>query len=64
MKLRSVLEAMVAAGASDLHLKAGVPPAMRVDGVMRRLDYPAPTANELRAGCEACSARSSAASSP
>jgi twitching motility protein PilT len=52
MKLRSVLETMVAAGASDLHLKAGVPPAMRVDGVMRPVDHPAPTADELRAGCE------------
>ncbi len=29
-----VLQQMVAAGASDLHLKVGVPPTMRIDGIL------------------------------
>jgi len=48
MNLRTCLEKMIAAHASDLHLKAGTPPVVRVDGVLYTLDEPAPPANELR----------------
>ncbi len=48
MKIRAVLEKMIAARASDLHLKAGTPPVVRVDGVLYTLDEPAPTAEQLR----------------
>jgi twitching motility protein PilT len=51
MNIRSVLEKMVATRASDLHLKAGTPPVMRVDGVLQSLDEPAPTVQELREVC-------------
>lgn len=48
MNIRTVLEKMIAAHASDLHLKAGTPPVVRVDGVLYTLDEPAPTAQDLR----------------
>ena len=48
MNIRDVLEKMIAARASDLHLKAGTPPVVRVDGVLYTLDEPAPPAQELR----------------
>ncbi len=49
MNIRSVLEKMIAARASDLHLKVGTPPVVRVDGVLYTLDEPAPNADQLRA---------------
>jgi twitching motility protein PilT len=36
-------------GASDLHLSAGLPPLMRLNGEMARLDVPAIAADELKA---------------
>jgi twitching motility protein PilT len=48
MNIRSVLEKMIAARASDLHLKAGTPPVVRVDGVLYTLDDPPPSAQQLR----------------
>ncbi len=48
MNIRTVLEKMIAARASDLHLKAGTPPVVRVDGVLYTLDEPAPSAQDLR----------------
>src|SRR6266487_2288099 len=48
MNIRSVLDKMIAARASDLHLKAGTPPVVRVDGVLYTLDEPAPSSQELR----------------
>ena len=49
MNIRAVLEKMIAARASDLHLKAGTAPVVRVDGVLYTLDDPAPSAQDLRA---------------
>ena len=49
MNIRSVLEKMIAARASDLHLKVGTPPVVRVDGVLYTLDEPAPAAEQLKA---------------
>src|SRR6185436_3314856 len=51
MNIRKVLEKMIASRASDLHLKAGTAPIVRVDGVLYTLDDPAPTAQELRDVC-------------
>jgi twitching motility protein PilT len=48
MNIRNVLDKMIAARASDLHLKAGTPPVVRVDGVLYTLDEPPPSAQELR----------------
>jgi twitching motility protein PilT len=48
MNIRTVLEKMIAARASDLHLKTGSAPVVRVDGVLYTLDEPAPNASELR----------------
>ena len=49
MNIRNVLEKMIAARASDLHLKVGTPPVVRVDGVLYTLDEPPPSADHLRA---------------
>jgi len=38
--LHRLLAEMVAAGASDLHLKVGAPPLLRVDGTVRAVDAP------------------------
>ena len=48
MNIRSSLEKMIAARGSDLHLKVGSPPVVRVDGVLYTLDEPAPSAEELQ----------------
>ncbi len=42
MRIKELLEQMVQLGASDLHIKAGIPPTVRVHGSLRRLDHPAP----------------------
>ena len=52
MNIRSVLDKMIAARASDLHLKAGTPPVVRVDGVLYTLDEPPPSAQQLREVCQ------------
>jgi twitching motility protein PilT len=51
MNIRGVLEKMIAARASDLHLKAGTPPVVRVDGILYTLEDPPPSAQELRDVC-------------
>ena len=48
MNIRTVLEKMIAAHASDLHLKAGTAPVVRVDGVLYTLEESSPSAPELR----------------
>ncbi|ABG04133.1 twitching motility protein [Rubrobacter xylanophilus DSM 9941] len=37
-RIEGLLEEMVAMGGSDLHLKVGSPPVVRVDGLLRRLE--------------------------
>ena len=51
MNIRGVLEKMIAARASDLHLKAGTPPVVRVDGILYTLEDAPPSAQELRDVC-------------
>ncbi len=52
MNIRIVLEKMIAARASDVHLKTGTAPVVRVDGVLYTLDEPAPSAQDLRDVCD------------
>jgi twitching motility protein PilT len=40
LNLRDLLQEMIDNGASDLHITAGVPPMLRVDGVMRKTSHP------------------------
>ncbi|MFH1144490.1 MAG: type IV pilus twitching motility protein PilT [Candidatus Eisenbacteria bacterium] len=35
-----IIEKMIAQGASDLHLRAGAPPVLRIDGTLTPLDHP------------------------
>jgi twitching motility protein PilT len=44
---RTTLEEMVAMGASDLHLKVGQPPTLRIDGTLFQLDEPSCTAEDV-----------------
>jgi twitching motility protein PilT len=48
LNIRTVLEKMIAARASDLHLKVGTAPVVRVDGVLYTLDEAAPGSQDLR----------------
>ena len=43
MRIKQLLEQMVQMGASDLHVKAGIPPTVRVHGKLQQLGFPAPT---------------------
>jgi twitching motility protein PilT len=47
MNIKKILEAMIAQGASDLHLKAGIPPVVRVDGKLRHLDFSRPKPKDM-----------------
>ncbi len=46
--MRELLEDMVAKGASDLHLTAGLPPQLRIDGSMASTAFPVMTGDETR----------------
>ena len=52
MNIRAVLEKMIGMRASDLHLKAGTAPIVRVDGVLYTIEDRPPTAQELREVCD------------
>ncbi len=43
LNLRDLLQEMIDNGASDLHITAGVPPMLRVDGVMKKTSHPVVT---------------------
>jgi twitching motility protein PilT len=43
MNIKLLLEKMIELGASDLHIKPGVPPVVRVDGNLQKTGFPAPT---------------------
>jgi len=49
MNLNELLAFCVQQGASDLHLSAGLPPMVRVDGDVRRIDLPAMDAAQVKA---------------
>jgi twitching motility protein PilT len=48
-KIDRLLKLMIEKGASDLHLAAGQPPALRIDGSLRRINLPALEDSDLRA---------------
>src|SRR5437870_4457976 len=47
MDLESLVSLAVANGASDLHLEAGLPPALRIRGTLRTTGEPLPARNTL-----------------
>lgn len=57
LRLRELLRVMFRAGASDLHLAAGIPPMMRVDGTIAPLAVPALRESEVAALSAALLAR-------
>ena len=46
MEIQQLLQLTVDRGASDLHLVAGIPPAIRLDGILVRIPGEAPLARE------------------
>jgi twitching motility protein PilT len=46
---RRLLETMIEAGASDLHIKVGTRPQIRVDGTLHPTEDPPPTAKDIEA---------------
>jgi twitching motility protein PilT len=47
MRIKELLEQMVQLGASDLHIKAGIPATVRVHGKLQRLNHPAPSPKDM-----------------
>ena len=47
MKIKDILEEVIANRGSDLHLKAGIPPVVRVDGKLKRLDFKSPSTDDM-----------------
>jgi len=47
MNLKALLEQLVQLAASDLHLKPGIPPVVRLHGRLQRLNFPAPTPKDM-----------------
>jgi len=47
MTIKKILEEMINQGGSDLHLKAGLPPVVRVDGKLRHLSMDRPSPKDL-----------------
>jgi len=47
MNIKQLLEKMIESGASDLHIKPGVSPLIRVNGKLQSTGFPAPTPREM-----------------
>lgn len=47
VEISELLEKLVNQGGSDLHISSNLPPAIRVDGKLKRLDYPPLTAEDV-----------------
>ncbi|MDD4856549.1 MAG: PilT/PilU family type 4a pilus ATPase [Candidatus Krumholzibacteria bacterium] len=47
MHIKKILEEMINQGGSDLHLKAGLPPVVRVDGKLQHLSLDRPSPKDL-----------------
>ncbi len=52
MLIKAFLEEIVKRNASDLHIKVGTCPTIRVDGELEALDAPPPSLDEVEAACE------------
>jgi twitching motility protein PilT len=48
IELKVLLDTLVKSGGSDLHLVAGSPPSIRVNGELRRMEHPPLTAEETK----------------
>ena len=53
--LEEILTIAYNAGASDIHITVGLPPIMRLNGHLMKLDYPVLTANDTLALYRYCS---------
>ena len=49
MNIKKILEKMIAQKGSDLHLKAGLQPVIRVDGKLTHLDFQRPSPKDMEA---------------
>ncbi|NIM19486.1 MAG: PilT/PilU family type 4a pilus ATPase [Candidatus Latescibacteria bacterium] len=47
MNIKMLLEKMIELGASDLHIKPGISPVVRVNGKLQRTSFPAPTPRQM-----------------
>lgn len=47
MNIKALLEHMIEAGASDLHIKPGIPPVVRVNGKLQRTNFDPPVPRDL-----------------
>ena len=48
LDINEMLEEVIKRGASDLHITVGVPPVLRINGVLQRMDMPKLTSNDTR----------------
>ncbi|MBU4179824.1 MAG: type IV pili twitching motility protein PilT, partial [Actinobacteria bacterium] len=48
LDINEMLEEVIKRGASDLHITVGVPPVLRVNGVLQRMDHLRLTSNDTR----------------
>ncbi len=49
MNIKKILEMMIAQNGSDLHLKAGLQPVIRIDGKLKHLDFQRPSPKDMEA---------------
>ena len=49
MLIEELLEKLVEAGGSDLHISSNLPPAARIDGKLVRFDYPPLSPDDVEA---------------
>ncbi len=49
MNIKKILEMMIAQNGSDLHLKAGLQPVIRIDGRLKHLDFQRPSPKDMEA---------------
>jgi twitching motility protein PilT len=47
MNIKALLEHMIELDASDLHIKPGIPPVVRVHGKLQRTNFPAPNPKDM-----------------
>lgn len=52
MNIKKMLEKMIAEKGSDFHLKAGLQPVIRVDGLLRHLDFQRPSPKDMESVAE------------
>lgn len=48
LDINELLEEVIKRGASDLHITVGVPPVLRINGVLQRMDLPKMMSNDTR----------------